>query len=332
MDRRISRWSLGAFGLIAIFTILLIIKWKSFPIFLDLYYHATCMMGFEKAGGISLYDFWEYAPVGRPHLYPPLLHILMLGFYKIGLSSLSIMRLISISIYPLVLITIWWVLERLYSRSVAFFTVAIATIPYTFFLSTVNAVPASLALMIIILLFYAVEKGKILSSILLLGLSFYAHGALPWVAIPVTVLYGLVSKKNLKFIFIIVLGGMILGSPWLIHMLQNKEYFLLAPTKENLYFEGNLLVYIFAGVGGLIALKRKGRYYFPIILLAAMAPIAITYKYRFLCGQGLLPVIFLAGIALDRFYYGAKAFFEKRMIRRFAEFISCYCPDCFFSF
>jgi len=45
--------------LMFIFLAILIAKWQSFPIFVDLYYHASCMLGFEKAGGVSLHDFWD---------------------------------------------------------------------------------------------------------------------------------------------------------------------------------------------------------------------------------------------------------------------------------
>lgn len=315
MGKRISGWSAGAIGLIVFFTVLLILKWKSFPIFFDLYYHAGCMMGFDQAGGVSLYDFWEYVPIGRPHLYPPFLHVLMLGLYRIGMSPLFIMRLISVAIYPSVLVTVWWVVRRIYSGREAFFTVVAITIPYTFFLSTVNAVPASLALMILMLLLYAVEKEKMLCGVLLLGLSFYVHGALPWVAVLFLLLYSLLNRKNIRFISVMILGGVLLGSPWLIHIMRYREYFLLAFTRENLYFEGNLLIYIFAVFGILTAIRRKGRYYFSIALLLAMTPLAIKYRYRFLCGQGLLPMGLLAGIALDGFYGKAKLFFERHFNR-----------------
>ena len=165
-----SGWRYGALGIIALFTILLIIRWQTLPIFLDIYYHASCMTGFRDAGGIVLHDFWEYAPVGRPHLYPPLFHLILLGLSKASLPILFILRLVSATIYPLFLFTISWVVSKLYNDRCAFFTVLAATLPYTFLLNVITAIPSSIALIILVLLFYAIETKRTLCGILLLGL------------------------------------------------------------------------------------------------------------------------------------------------------------------
>ena len=157
-----SGWRCGILGIIALFMALLIIRWQTLPIFLDIYYHAGCMTGFRDAGGIVLHDFWEYAPIGRPHLYPPLFHLILLGLSKSGLPTLFILRFVSAAIYPLFLLTISWVVSRLYNDRCAFFTVLAATLPYTFLLNIVTAIPSSIALIILVLLFYAIETKRTL--------------------------------------------------------------------------------------------------------------------------------------------------------------------------
>jgi len=302
MHKRISGWFIGSLAIIVLFIIILAINWEWFPIFLDLYYHASVMMGFEQAGGITLHDFWEYAPVGRPHLYPPLLHVIMLGLLKLGISPINIMRIVSVSTFPLVLFTIWYIVKSFYSERQAFFTVLCASIPYTFFLTLVNAVPASLALIILLLLFYSIEKKKVFAGILLLGLSFFTHAAFPWISIIAIVSYGLFNRGNIKSIMLIVVGGTLVGSPWIIHMFNNKYYFLAVSSYENRFLEVNLFIYILAIVGIFLSIKKKGKFIFPLVLLLAMLPMLINYRYRFLCGQGLLPLSLLAGLGLDGFY------------------------------
>ena len=297
-----SGWRYGALGIIALFAVLLIIRWQNLPVFLDIYYHAGCMTGFKDAGGIVLHDFWEYAPAGRPHLYPPLFHVVLLGLAKSGMPTLFIIRLVSAAIYPLLLVAILWVVTKLYNDRLAFFTVLAASMPYTFFLNTITTIPASIALIILILLFYAIETKKVLCGTLLLGLSFYTHGGLPWMTIFTLILYAVFKRDNLKAIFTIILGGIALGSPWLIYMIRNKSYFMAANTCINNYFETNAFLYIFAVLGILAALRQKGRSLFYLAMFAGMMPMIKDYAFRFFCGEGLLPLIFLAGIGLDEGY------------------------------
>ena len=307
-----SGWHYGALGIIALFTSILIIRWQTLPVFLDIYYHASCMTGFRDAGGIVLHDFWEYAPVGRPHLYPPLFHVILLMLSKAGLPTLFIIRFVSVAIYPLLLITISWVVTRLYNDRLAFFTVLAASLPYTFFLNVIVAIPSSIAMIILVLLFYAIETRRMLCGALLLGLSFYAHGGLPWIAILALILYAISAKSNFKTILAIILGGIALGSPWLIYMAGDRSYFLAVNSYINNYFEANVLLYIFAALGIVIALRKKGRHLFYLAMFFGMMPMIENYTFRFLCGEGLLPVIFLAGIGMDEAFAGISCFLNRR--------------------
>lgn len=307
-----SGWHYGALGIIALFTAILIIRWHALPVFLDIYYHASCMMGFKDAGGIVLHDFWEYAPAGRPHLYPPLFHIILLGLNKSGLPVLFIIRLVSAAIYPLLLLAILWVITKLYNDRRAFFTVLAASLPYTFFLNTIAAIPATIVLIIMVLLFYALETRRTLCGVLLLGLAFYAHGGLPWLAILAFAFYAILRRENRREIIVVILGGILLGSPWLIYMAVNKGYFLAVNNYINRYFEANVLLYIFAALGASIALRQRGRSLFFLTMLAGMAPMIKNYTFRFLCGEGLLPLIFLAGIGLDETYAGIVTFLKEK--------------------
>ena len=271
------------------------------------------MMGFKDAGGVVLHDFWEYAPAGRPHLYPPLFHVILLLLYKPGLPTLFIIRFVSVAIYPLLLLTILWVVTKLYNDRIAFFTVLAASLPYVFFLNAITAIPASISLIILIFLFYAIETKNIFCGILLLGLSFYSHGGIPWLTILAITIYSVFRRENFKIIISIIIGGIVLGGPWLISMIRNKGYFLSANTCINNYFEGNILLYIFAAVGVLVALKQKGRSLFYLALFIGMAPMIKDYLFRFLCGEGLLPVIFLAGLGLEKSYSKVSDFLKGKM-------------------
>ena len=105
-------WTSYSALLLILFLFFQITQWPFSPKFLDAYYHLAVMKGFEEAGGYVTSAFWEYAPAGRPHLYPPALHILMLSFYKLGLSAISVARLVDLAAYPIFLFAFW----RVYCR------------------------------------------------------------------------------------------------------------------------------------------------------------------------------------------------------------------------
>jgi len=80
--KKIDKWDYAIFSIILVNFILLLYRWEMFPKFIDIYYHFSVVKGFEIANGIVFHDFWEYAPGGRPHLYPPFFHILILIKYS----------------------------------------------------------------------------------------------------------------------------------------------------------------------------------------------------------------------------------------------------------
>ena len=100
-------WDLYSCAIISFFTFVQALSWDLFPFFIDIYYHLAVMLGYNTAGGYTTYGFWEYAPVGRPHLYPPLLHFLMLALYKAGLPKMFIARLSNFIMFPLALVSMW---------------------------------------------------------------------------------------------------------------------------------------------------------------------------------------------------------------------------------
>jgi len=78
------------------------------------------MRGMEMAGGYITNAYWEYAPVGRPHLYPPLLHLAMLLFYRLGLSAINIARLLEAAMIPLTFISLWFITRGLWNKRATF--------------------------------------------------------------------------------------------------------------------------------------------------------------------------------------------------------------------
>ena len=99
------RWNILTLALISALSALILLNWPKYPLFIDIYYHLNVMRGFDSAGGIVTHAFWELAPEGTVHLYPPLFHLLLLIPYKLGMDVLSISKLFSLLSFPALLAT-----------------------------------------------------------------------------------------------------------------------------------------------------------------------------------------------------------------------------------
>ena len=85
-------WGYFSKIIILAYAVLQLLRLAIFPQFIDMYYHLQTAWGFIQAGGYSNWDFWEYAPFGRPHIYPPLFHILLALFMKLGFGVIFLAK------------------------------------------------------------------------------------------------------------------------------------------------------------------------------------------------------------------------------------------------
>jgi hypothetical protein len=179
--KREPSWNVYSILFIAVYFILGLFSWNVLPRFTDIYYHLLVMLGFQEAGGLVLRDFLQYAPVGRPHLYPPLFHGMLLGLFKAGLDPIVIARLAKVIVFPALLGTIWFVIRSVFGNRQAFFTVLIATGSYSFYASCSNLIPGTLVCILGLFSFWALEKGRSITSGFLLALAFYTHMLRAWI-------------------------------------------------------------------------------------------------------------------------------------------------------
>ena len=301
------KWGILTSAVIALFAALSLFNWQKFPFFLDIYYHINVMRGFDTAGGIVNHAFWELAPAGNAHLYPPLFHLLLLIPYKLGFDILSIARLFSILSFLSLLATLSFVVNRLFSPKTGFFVAVAAAIPYTFFLKLTITIPVSLSLIFILLAFYAFEEDRRFACPMLIACAFYTHLGIPWMGAAAFIIYGATKKGALKQVLKIVFFSLLLAAPVVIHILININRFenpLGIRVGENEFFELYPFLYIFALLG-LRKLKDSGfrnRGLFFVALFLGFLPMAFNYRYRFLSGEGLLPIVFFAGLGIEKTY------------------------------
>jgi len=293
-----KKWTVYSALIILLSLFLLIQRWQLLPNFLDTYYHLSAAQGFDKAGGLVTHAFWEYAPAGRPHLYPPLLSLIILAFIKLGFQGLFITRLLSVVIFPCFLYVVWLFSASLFNRRTAFFAVLISVSLYSLFLSVLTFMPITIAVMMGLLSFWAVQKNRVIAASIFLALSFYTHAQFSWVITISFLAYALTVKPSRAVYLRVVALGIMSALPIIIYLFVNRLHYHITLAPEKFVLEINLTL-ILAVFAARAVFAKKGRYYYPLILVISALPFSLVYPYRYISGQGLIGVILLAAIAVD---------------------------------
>ncbi|HQP91131.1 MAG TPA: hypothetical protein PLU24_00455 [Candidatus Omnitrophota bacterium] len=294
-----SRWDFYAFCLLVAVCILQLFSWFDFPSFLDGYYHLSVTRGFNEAGGWVGISFWEAAPYGRPHLYPPIFHLFELFLFKAGLGLITIARISEFIIYPLFLYTCWRSVRSLFSQGLALFFLLLLVSSYPLYLSIINNIPFSISLIFIILAFYSFEKNKSLAALLLLGLSFYSHPLICWIGWVAFLFYAVFNEQNRRGGLLVCFFSLVCAVPMVNHELKYMNFVHFQRVLEFYYFEINCIIYGLALPGIFYAFKKKGRNIFFLSLMISMSVLFFTNRDRFLSGQGILPLSFFAALTLN---------------------------------
>ena len=310
-------WSLAAGLILAAAAILTASHWPVFPYFLDSYYHLAVIRGFSQAGGPVLHAFWEAAPQGRPHLYPPLFHLIFLPASLGGASFIQLARFWTWASFPLLLAATWAALIRMTSPRLACLALITLATPYSFFLGTINHLPATLALVASLGMMLALHRKRWLAGGLFLAAAFWLHAGLPWLLALSVLLFGLVEPEYRKSCLGVLGVALLAASPWLLHLWNHHSMVQLQPRGEERMLEAPVPL-LLLGLWGLgIAWRRKGMLRYLAVMAAAFSVMFLAgYRSRFLATQGLFPWLLLAAVALDRLFERLDREPDKRLSLR----------------
>lgn len=282
--------------IIIVFMVVLLSRFDIYPVFVDIYYHMSVALSFDRVGGIVLWDFWEFAPEGRPHLYPPFLHCIMLLLSEVA-DHIAVGKFISFIMFPASQITLWVSSREIFSRKTAFYALLVLSSSLMYFRLQAVTSAAALVLVLVPLVFYSFEKGKVIAPVILLTACLYTHVGMGPIALSAFVLYSILRRERLKEAAKVVAASLILYIPWGLHTLVNMES-LSANSPPS---AGSLMLFpwIFGIIGMLICVRKKKEFLIPVCLFACMTPIAFSYWGRF-TGHSVLPLAMFSGIALSQ--------------------------------
>lgn len=324
--KELSAWDF--YSLVGLFLVFLyqIFQWHKLPLFMDCYYHLSVARGFYEAGGWTGIDFWQNAPFGRPHLYPPLFHLFELMAYEAGLPFIVIAKLSQFFIYPFFLCTAWFIVRKLFSGRLAFIFVFLLASSLMLYFSLLTLLPFVLAFIFGLWAFYFFETGRTKASWAFFVFSLYAHqliGILLWGAL----LGSLLERREGLKKFFIVSGGVFLAcAPFLWHQFRHLSFLNSGRALEFYFVHINLLLFFLAVPGLFIALKMRKRASFFVYLCLSMGLLALVYRNRFFSGPGIVPFFFLAALSIDRIW----AYWTQQKKKVFWAFFSLACAGFLF--
>lgn len=216
-------YTLAAVVVLIVATIATAASWRMYPLFIDTYYHMAVIEGFSQAGGVTTWAFWEMAPGGRVHIYPPSLHIIGYFFNLLGVSPGTYMTLVSASFYTGCLATTWFWLRRIIGPRSALFAVVLLCGPQPFFWTQATFQAAAGVMMLAPLALLALEKERFLACgvVNLITITMHPMGLfLP----PALVINTLLRNKKIVAGLLAAALPVVLYGPWLAHIWANRAY------------------------------------------------------------------------------------------------------------
>ncbi|MEI6631224.1 MAG: hypothetical protein WCL25_01245 [bacterium] len=296
-------WDFYSAALILVYAMLQLLRWRILPQFMDIYYHILTAWGFIQAGGFTGWDFWQYAPVGRVHIYPPLLHILLALLMKCGASAIILAKLFETFTPVLFLFTLWVFLRRNYNAKLAFFGVVVLGSSFSFYLSLINHIPATLAAIFGLLAADQFFRKRLIRAVILLTACFYTHIGMPWFFSLAILFYGFMDRERRRDSLFLLLSSIILSAPMLFKELNGLKHIsaLGFNLQEKHAIQFKIAEYLLVAFGLFLAIKKGGSYKFFLAFFLASF-IFLLYPYRFFCAEGYFAIILLGSLTLAEFF------------------------------
>lgn len=287
--------------IILAFATLQAVRLPLYPQFMDMYYHLDTAWAFIRAGGYSGWDFWQYAPIGRPHLYPPVFHIVLAFLMKLGIDKVVLAKAFEAAMPIALLAVIWDFTKRNYSSRLAFFTVIMAGTSYSFYLSLTNYIPSAMAVIFGILAFDQLRKGSSIRAAILLILCFYTHTGMSLFFILAFLIYAAIDRRSAKKALFCAAAAALLSAPMIAKGIESINLNYILKSNERFFCEFKIIQYFILIPGLWVAWIKRAQYaLFVSLFLASL--ILLPYPYRFFSAQGYLPVIFICAVFTDHVY------------------------------
>jgi hypothetical protein len=299
------RYDFASASLIVVFFLLLFALRPRLPVVSDSWYHLGVIRAFY-GGGLQFHDWWEFAPVGRPHLYSPAFHLV--GAFVLRVFHWNIVELAQwfcVWTFPLLLAAGWGAARMIFGACAAFLTLLLlASNIGLLFPCSIVLMPGTYALMLWPYLLVFAMRGRWLAAGLVLMLMGYVHFGVAGLAVVSLLLVAIFQREFFREILLTIFLGVAGVSPWLLHIFRHRE-FLQGGSVPLAYFAP--VIVLAAGVCGIDGvIKQRNKMGIALLLmLAANLTLWFTIQDRFWLHVGFVCAL-IGG-------YGIEHFFARRL-------------------
>jgi len=186
------------------------------------YHMAVARQIIDHGGRLPRWDYWEYAPFGRPHLYHPGLHYLIALFsWKSG-DVLHGFNTIQMLLYPLALFGGWYFARWLFGAACGFLALIFLSMETAFLFTQAGVLPAAVVTAMIPAILMAFLARRTVATVVFLTVALYTHGPL---GVPQLVVLGLLvfsmrHREWFPFFRKVAAFAGLLYLPWIVRMLE----------------------------------------------------------------------------------------------------------------
>ena len=270
--------------LVAVVSLISLINVRKGPGGVDCWYHMAVAKKILDIRSVPLYADWELYPVGRPHLYPPLLHLLVAvasaptGNTFVGGKVInSLMPFISLSLTL-------FALRKLYRNSWRELVVLLLLVMDPIFLKTHHSLlPSVLASSLALpALAYFINRRPIRAALFMTA-SLYTHLGVPYLFILGLLVFSVVRRDYFRVYLKFVAISFLFFLPWAVHVLANFDWIRVTAWLPRAEHALALSLTVVLGlIGCWIAIKKRERQdLLAMACLVGFIPAFLLYGARF---------------------------------------------------
>ena len=297
-------------------------------------YHMAVARQILDQKKVPMWDDWEYAPAGRPHLYPPGLHLAIALFAGRADKIVEGLQTLQVLTYPLALFLTWWFIRWLFGPRMGLLGALIFSMDMLAGWTMVAVLPSAVVTAVLPLLLMCFLTKRKKATVILLALSFYTHLGLPPFIVLGLFLFSARHRGYFRFFQSVLTWSLALWLPWFLAVLLPKIAWLGMPSTEIARQSGHTLgAWIFATLAGLLMLQTIN----PILLvlqlwglfrfkhpaagflrhmLFGFLPVLLFYGGRYWMHTGPIWAVFVAATVV-------KLLPEKATVRRIVVLALC---------
>lgn len=277
-------------GLILLLSFFSLHYWKAYyPLYLEVYdvaYHLAVSVGMDRAGGLTATSFWQDASRPVPAYYPPFFHLCGLMLLRLGVGLNFLLKYLDWMLYPAALFSLWLFMSVCFGSRIGFYSLVLMSLPPLFMEKVWGHPTFGLFCVLVPLVFLSLLKKRYITTLLLIFLSLATHMS-AGIILLILLIYAIHSRKDRKFIFMLLAALVILGLPVLWIAAKRISFYnffqwkgLISYLRASLarggftaFFDYKNQFYVHLGIlgvlGALVCYFRRGRYLlFPSIFIA----------------------------------------------------------------